>query len=490
MIRSAHMRRFCSSNAKTIKQWPFIERKALSSALERAFYSAEPGLTLVNGGLESGKTEALYRAVGKRVTAPHTGRTLTIVLDFDNLPSSSASCESSDPAKECIRQISRQMALQLNPTQLFHLFNDHCPQFSDSFIALVSSKPLWKHLQQSAKTLEECWGRIVTSQSIAVDVLSQIRFCDDPRDELISYIELLRSAEIPVSLCLMHIECLGKAWTLVDVLCNPAFNVLVECNDPLMCMWVVCGDSGREWNVIEVDDLPKEALAAVFVPALLSDSVQVDILNKVCGGRVGLLQKFFGPLSAMREQQKLQDMEQERRYRSGKENRPSSESKELQVDPLVHQRDVVLRDSFIDGVLCKESERFIEVMDHVLNETASLASLRDNFTPTEYKVFVIESIKGIFDKIRTQGSVPLPASLSPLDIAHPVVLGLLEKGILMMRWSPYPRLVEASPSSLIQIDAWVSAQLEGLGLDERVKYNMIAMRNRIHIDRQLGKLSR
>lgn len=488
MIRAVHIRRFCSSNVTAIKQWPYIERKALTSALQKAIHSEQPCFYLINGGIGSGKTEALYRALRKRDGISR--ETKTIVLDFDQFGTPQTDGGESDFLKESIAQISRQVALQLNPTQVFNMFRDHFPAFEDRLNTLFATRPLWKHLRQSSKSLEEFWGRITTSQTVVVEVLSQIRFCDDYRDELSLYMDLLQSVGGPVTLCLMHIERLGKAWTLVDVLCKPALNIIVECNDPLMTIWVVCGNEQREWNVIEVNDLPEEAIGSVFVPGLLSDSVQVDILNRVCGGRVGLLEKFFVPLTTMREQQKLKDMEQEQRYRSGKENRPSSESKELQVDPLLHQRDVALRDSLIDGVLSDESEKFTGVLDDVCNQTAALASIRDTFSPTEYKVFVIESIKAIFDKIRTQGSISLPASLSPLDIAHPVILSLLEKGILMLRWVPYPRIVEASPSTTIQIDAWVTSQLEGLRIDERISYNMISMRNRIHIDRQLDKLSR
>jgi len=241
--------------------------------------------------------------------------------------------------------------------------------------------------------------------------------------------------------------------------------------------------------VIEVNDLPVEAVESVFVSSLLSDSVQVEALYKICGGRVGLLEKFFVPLTTVREQQKIKDMDQEQRYRAGKENRPSSDSKELQVDPLVYQRDVVLRASLVEGVLNEETERFSIAMDKVINETVSLQSQRDSLHPMEYKVFVIESIKRIIDKINSQGSIPLPATLSPLDVAHPVILSMMESGLLMLRWVPFPRIVAANPTVLVQAEAWCSSVLEDLSIPDRVSYNVIAVRNRIHLDKQVDKLS-
>jgi hypothetical protein len=156
----------------------------------------------------------------------------------------------------------------------------------------------------------------------------------------------------------------------------------------------------------------------------------------------------------------------------------------------MYERDVVLRDSLIDGVLTEETKAFQIAMDKLMNESVAMQSLRESLTRMEYLVFVIESMKRISDKLHSQGSLPLPASLSPLDIAHPVVLGLFDCGILMMRWIPFPRIVATSPTSLVQMEAWCTSQLEDLPIHERASYNGIAMRNRIHIDRQLDKLSR
>ena len=485
MIRLIH-RRFCSLKPKPLRNWPFIARPALTQTLETALEGSTPAFYFINGGVGTGKSEALYRAAQKGNSSTRTSKNAVIVLDFEHLKINKSSEE---VLGWVVQQMARQISHQLDSSLLLKLLLRTIPDFGERFQSFISNKPLWNHLTKSCRTVEDSWARVMTSESTVAEVIPQIRLSRTHQEELKLYVEFLRSIGVPVAVCLLHIERLGSSMGLLEPLMNPSFNVIVECNDPLMSIWTVCGDDNRKWTVIEVNDLPVEAVESVFVPSLLSDSVQVEALYKICGGRVGLLEKFFVPLTTIREQQKIKDMDQEQRYRAGKENRPSRDSKELQVDPLVYQRDVVLRDSLVEGVLNEETERFSVAMDKVINETVSLQSHRDSLHPMEYKVFVIESIKRIVDKINSQGSLPLPATLSPLDIAHPVILSMMESELLMIRWVPFPRIVAANPTVLVQAEAWFSSLLEDLSIPDRVSYNVIAARNRIHLDKQVDKLS-
>ena len=486
MIRGLIHRRFCSHKLKPPRIWPHIERPSLTQALSSAMKNPSGGFYLLNGGKGSGKSDALYRVATKGKQSPQSMSNIAIIVDFERVDHCR---ESEDLVAWIVQQISRQLSLQLDSSRIMMLCLENCPDFGERFNSFISKKPLWNHLTKSCKSVEEAWHRVMTSQPTVAEVLPQLRLATLPQDELGLYIELLKSAKMPVSMCLLHTERVGSSSGSLGPLMNPSFNVIVECNDPLMSIWTVCGgDSNREWNVIEVNDLPLEAVNAVFVPSLLSDSIQANTLYEICGGRVGLLEKLFVPLTTLREQQKLRDMDQEQRYRAGKENRPSSESKELQVDPLVYQRDVVLRDSLVEGVLNEQTHSFSNAMDTLLNQTAALSSYRVSLSPIEYRVFVMESLKQLADKIQSQGSIPLPATLSPMDIAHPVILGMMECGLLMVRWVPFTRIVIANPSTLVQIEAWCNSQLEDLSIPDRVAYNVIAKRNRIHLDRQLDKL--
>jgi hypothetical protein len=344
--------------------------------------------------------------------------------------------------------------------------------------------------------MEERWRRFITSQSVAAEALSQLRFHDNPQKEVEMYARILKNTGRVVSVCMFHIEDVPesllnlreKSGLLSSLTDHTSFNVLVECNDSLSSIYSIC--SGEGANIIEVGDIPREAVNAVFVPSLLSDEVHVEGIYSVTGGRVGLLEKFFVPLTILNEHQKLTDMEQEQRYRSGKENRPSAESKELQVDPLVHKREVAIRDSPIDGILKAETDLFEDAIDRAFNQFQLLIDIRQTMSDNEFKVFVIESVRGIADKIRKNGSLPLPAELSPLDIAHPVILALLKENILMVRWLPCARIVEESALKLLQLDAWSASQLEDLSGPTLIAYNLALMKNRIHISKQLDKLSR
>jgi hypothetical protein len=124
----------------------------------------------------------------------------------------------------------------------------------------------------------------------------------------------------------------------------------------------------------------------------------------------------------------------------------------------------------------------------MLEEFGPLVELEGTMTPMEIQVLVGESIRIIASRLRKSACMPLPSELSPLDIAHPVILGLLNANILSIGWIPFPRIVAESPLKLFLLDSWYSAQLEAMSLHERAQYNLILLKNRVHLERQLEKL--
>jgi len=490
-------RRFISSSgARSLRTWPHIERKPVSESIKSLTRSRSNSILYLSGGRGAGKTESVYRTIDKIRNSHENGQYLIVVLDFKELIRVSADSNHSSLLTKVIRALSSQLAQQVSPSELFDLLNKECADFESNFRDFVSTRPLWAHQMKGAKTVSEIWTKLMTSQSIAAESLSQIKLSANPQAEIETYTRILKSCGKSVSVCLLHtdlapaglLDLKNRKGTLIPL---TQFNLLVECDDSLSNIYNICSSPcNRDHSILEIEDLPKEAVKAIFVPNLLSDDVHVDGLFSVIGGRLGLLEKFFVPLTVLNEEQKLADMDQEQRYRAGKENRPSAESKELQVDPLVHKREVTIRDSSIDGVLKAETELFEDSIDRAVNQCSPLVEISKSMSENEFRAFVIESIRGIVDKVNRYGSLPLPAQLSPMDIAHPVVLALLKENILMMKWKPHARIVAESPLKLFQLDAWCTSQLESLSTPAIMAYNLVLMKNRLHINKQLEKLSR
>jgi hypothetical protein len=468
--------------------------KNLSEALRDTLTSSEPTVSFLIGGKGSGKTESIYRAIEKMRSVNENIQTIVLTLDF-NQHFGQRKGEGSDSFHQIIRVLSRQIAQQIPLRHLCTLLKENCPNFDVKLRGFVATRPLWAHQTKGSMLAEEIWRKVITSQSVAAESLSQISFYEDPSAEMDMYMKILKGTGGTVTMCLTNTEAapetalnVSNRSGFLSPLMDTSFNVLIECNDSLSNIYSI--SSIEDANIIEVSDLPKEAIKGVFVPSLLSDEVHVDGLYALTGGRVGLLEKFFVPLTVLNEQQKLANMEQEQRYRSGKENRPSDESKELQLDPSIHTREVTIRDSPINGVLKDDTEMFESAIDRAFTQFPPLAILRNSMSDNEYRVFVVESVRCIIDQIQRKGSLPLPADLSPMDIAHPVILALLHENMLMVRWIPFPRIVEESHLKLFLLDAWCASQVENLSGPATVAYNLIAMKNRVHIRKQLEKLSR
>jgi hypothetical protein len=127
-------------------------------------------------------------------------------------------------------------------------------------------------------------------------------------------------------------------------------------------------------------------------------------------------------------------------------------------------------------------------MEAMLTGFAPLVELRASMTDTEFNVLVGETIRLIASKLSQSSYLPIPAGRSPLDIAHPIILGLLEANILMVHWLPTPRLAIENPIKLFLLEAWYAANLESHSLTDRVNYNFIMTRNKLHLEKQLDKL--
>ena len=391
-----------------------------------------------------------------------------------------------------LKSITNQMARLLPVQGCFALMRDNVAEFPDKLRALAESKPLWGHFAKTARSTEDLWMRMAPTASAVEEIVSGLRLGVTPEEELSCWLPLLQRSGKSTSFAFLHTERLPHNVLLgagsESVLSGFArFNLVLECNDSLKTIWTMC-QPDMEFNVIEVPDLPKEAVKAVFVPSLLSDDVHVETVYSLCGGRVSLLQKLVSPLNLLNEEQRLIDQEQEQKYRSGKENRPSAESRELQVSPLVYKREVALRDSLVQGVLKADADDFQAKMDRVVDGFAPLVAARETISETEFKVLVCESIRQITTTLRTAACIPLPAGASPLEIAHPVILALLDANILTVSWVPAPRIVIESPLKLFLLESWCSAELDAMSLPQRTQYNLSLMRNKLNLHKQLEKL--
>lgn len=481
--------------AKAITQWPYIERPALSKAITAAVCSSPAiGTSWIVGGLGSGKSECINRVL-HTVLRSGTHKTYCFSLDFERFDKADIQSEER-LALAISRAFAVQLCHQLSSTELIHALTANHPDFSTALKAFAAGHSLWGHYARTCKSVEELWGRIMTSSQVCQKVVPTFRLTADPIAELGLYIRVLRSLNATVAVALLHVEKLefttlvnGKGGVVSSII-DPdnRFNVVVECNDSLKSIWNIC--ELPDANLIEVPDLPMEAVSAVFVPALLSDAAHIETVFSICGGRVGHLEKLLVPLNIINQRQKVEDMHQENKYKTGKENRPSAESKELQVDPLIHIREVLLRDSFEDDKIFKpDSDAFEQQMNSILNSFPTLVALRQGMSFIEYNHLVIETVRLIARHLRDRGYLVLPSGMSPMEIAHPVVLALLSSNHLRISWLPYPRIVAESPIKQLLLESWAVAQSETLPLSERIQYNLLLLKNKLHLEQQLSKLS-
>lgn len=475
------------------KSWPYIDRSSLNKTLDDAVRSSSGSIYWINGGVGTGKTESIYRAFDRLSKGARDACVSGFVFDVGSVRSTGLIDETT-LSRALVRSLSSQLARQLSPGALLDLLLANTQGFETSLRSLIDSKPLWAHYGKMSKTLPDLWNKVVTSPSVAAEILFSIRLAAEPRNEVGVYARLLKGLNGRVVIAFLHVERLEsqvlKSSEALAPLLNPEnnFNVLIECNDPMRAIWNVCDDSMSDVKIVEVSDFPKEAVKAVFVPSLLTDDVHVDALYSICGGRVALLEKIVPPLNLLNEEQRMEDIKQEQLYKTGREARPSNESKELQISPLVYKREVAMRDALVEGVLKPDVDQFQQDMDRMLKGFGPLVELEGTMTPMEIQVLVGESIRIIASRLRKSACMPLPSELSPLDIAHPVILGLLDVNILSIGWIPFPRIVAESPLKLFLLDSWYSAQLEAMSLHERAQYNLILMKNRVHLERQLEKL--
>lgn len=475
------------------KSWPYIERSILNKALDDAARSSSGSVYWVNGGVGTGKTECIYRAFDRLSKGAKDASISGFVFDAASVRSTGLIDEET-LSRALLRSLSSQLARQLSPRALLDLLLANVEGFESSFRSSLDSKPLRAHYGKVSKTFPDLWNKVVTNPSVAAEILSTTRLAADPVKEVEVYARLLKGLNGRVALALLHVErlesqVLKSSETLAPLL-NPEnnFNILIECNDPMRAIWNICDESMSDMKIIEVSDFPKEAVKAVFVPSLLTDYIHVDALYSICGGRVALLEKIVPPLNLLNEEHRVEEIKQEQLYKTGREARPSTESKELQISPLVYRREVAMRDALVEGVLKPDVDQFQQEMDRMLKEFGPLEELEGSMTPMEIQVLVGESIRIIASRLRKSACMPLPSQLSPLDISHPVILGLLNAYILSICWIPFPRIVAESPLKLFLLDSWYSAQLEAMSLHERVQYNLILLKNRVHLERQLEKL--
>jgi hypothetical protein len=474
------------------KAWPFVDRPALRDAFFGALMNEGHSIWWIVGGEGTGKTSSLLRTMETLRKKDKDG-TISYVIDFVEIKHRGSVGSDIDAfvRDSLIYQLTRNVAL----TSLVRSVQDIVPNFKVVFENYAKSKPLLSNLLNSSKNFEEVLKRVFTSPSVVHEVLLSISLGSTKEEELINLMRLCKASTRRCSIALLHAECLDlrnlNDNSTIRFMMRPelGINVLVECNDSLRTIWNIC-DTQTDAKIIQVGDLPKEAVKAIFVPSLLSDDVHVEALYRIIGGRVGSLQRLLSPLNLLNEEQRVADEEQEQRYRSGKENRPSAESKELQVSPLVYRREVALRESLVSGILKEDVDLFESKMNSLMNESNVLVPLKQCLSPVELNVLLNETIRLLVGQLERSGSLPLPSDLSPLDLAHPVILALLESNILMIEWLPFPRLVTESQLKLFLLGTWQSSQLEAMTAFDRAQFNLCRMNNRVHLEKQLEKLGR
>lgn len=471
--------------------WPFIDRPTLNSAISEAKSDSSPRISWIVGGEGSGKTQLLMRSFRFPTKQKAHDSPISIIVDFKDLRVSELSSPENS-TRTISRFVASTLAEQLQPHLFLQCLRNTGIDVDSVVRESAQTKPMWKNLARSAKSVDELWTRVAQSHSVAADCASAMQLAHDAETELKLWLSAAKSTRRKVFVTLCHIELIERNLlrnSSAGILLEPEYNFkcFIECNDSLSTIWNKCV-SGDSDQIIHVPDLPKEAVRAVFVPTLLSDDVHVDLVYSMCGGRVGILEKLVAPLNLLTEEQRIQEQEQEQRYRSGKEIRPSSESKELQVDPLIFKREVSLRESIIDGPLRSDAADFNLAMEAMLTEFEPLVELRASMTNTEFDVLVGETIRLIASKLSQSSYLAIPAGRSPLDISHPIILGLLDANILMVHWLPTPRLAIENPIKLFLLEAWYASNLESHSLTNRVHYNFIMTRNKLHLEKQLDKL--
>jgi hypothetical protein len=490
-LRNSGLNRFTRvfSTAKETRHMPFVGRAHLTELIRCAV--DRRSTTWVLGGLGSGKTSEILRFFEKTLKVKNQTH-VCLVFDFDDQTGAMGSDfkKTSRFLSECCAS---QLASQVKHQTLLSVFKSVVEDFPSVLSRHCHKIADLKHISSRSRNVDDLWSRLIPNQNAALNVLSSIRLSDDADRELDLWISVLRALKYQVVIGLLHIENFNRGqmhelpmWRFTKS--GEQFSVLIESNDALTTLWNIGDQAEDTRSVIQVPDLPLEAVRAVFVPSLLSDEAHVNILYEICGGRVGLLERLVPCLNRLIEERQLKVQEQEFRYRSGKEIRPSSESRDLQVDPLIFSREVALRESVVTGVFAKETTQFNESIDELLMSFGPLRSLQASMSPLEFKVMFCETIRFIVDDLSKRSFVTVPADKSPLEIAHPVVLGLLYRNILTVNWIPIPRLEVECPIKLFLLRSWYSSFLDSMSLSERVRYNLILSKNKVHLRRQLDKL--
>jgi hypothetical protein len=482
------LRHFGKSRAFTgssrLKQWPYVDRPSVTDSLNRLMETGS--VVWVVGGVGCGKTEMIARFIDK-THKQQKDKSLAFVFDLKNAKQS----ELDSPTKLTrfmIKTCIIQLASQTSPKTLFSILGNSGVDFEQAIRQAARDRPLWNHLADTTKSFSDLWFRLVSNQSVAIELLQAIRLSDDHSSDLKTWFDVLSSTQRHVVTCFLHLEKLAVNdfdESVLGQFIRPrdSFTVILECNDSLKTLWNIA-----QSKVVHVPDLPIEAVNALFVPSLLSDETHAKTLFEICGGRVAHLQTLVTPLNLLNEEQRIANEEQEQRYRSGKEIRPSAESKELQVDPLVYKREVALRDLLIDGALKSEVDEFTATMEKLSESFTPLTNLRDSMSSAEFKVLICESIRIILSMLESSSFIAIPAGETPHDIGHPLVLGLLSSNILMVNWLPVPRLQIESPLKLFLLKSWYSATLDEMTIPERIQYNLSLSKNRIHLRKQIEKL--
>lgn len=477
----------------SISALPFIERPAVTEAIQSCILSRETSVSWIQGGIGCGKSEAIYRSLDKLQKKLSTFGDIVIVVDLNKFKISEIS-QTMNLARLLNKEIAVQFARQVTVSGAYKILRSGLSDFEACLTTFTKSAQVWSQFLTSNRSLEDVWNRIMSNQSALVELLPSMRLKENPLEEFEAWVNILKNSSKKVSFALMHLErcnCnLAKSHVVFGKLFDPTnkFNVLAECNDSLKSIWNICDDS-LDQNIIEVPDLPIEAVKATFVPQLLSDEFHVRAVYSICGGRIGLLKRLVPSLIQIKEEQKVLDQEQEQLYRSGKENRPSCESRDLQISPLIYKREVAIRDSLFSGALKDQVDDFEGLLQKTFSEFTPIVDLGKSLSQIELHVVICESVRVIADTLAKSGYLSIPAGLSPLDISHPVVLALLSANILTVSWLPYPRLVTESPLKRFLLESWYASEMEEMSFAQRPQFSLVAMRNKKHIQNQIQKLA-